>query len=192
MQTKPLPLNKKPGRNTALLVIDVQRVLFRKTAPIYNESAFLTNLCTLVERARQAGAPVFLIQHANERLLVPGSDDWQLHPQLQPVATDLHIHKRHGNAFLKTALEKELDARSIGALVVTGLITHGCVQATCLGAIELGYHVILAQDAHSNFSKQAEKVIAESHQKLSAAGVHLQTAAEIQFTARPTKAMQAT
>jgi len=168
-------------RGTALLIIDVQRGLFVKSTPIYKADELLKNIGTLVDRAHRAGAPVFYVQHSDKRALVKGSDDWQLHPDLHPLDTDHIVHKQHGNAFEDTHLGQELKARNIGSLVVTGLVTHGCVKATCLGAKELGYRVILAQDGHSNFSKQAAKLVEEWNQKLSKAKIELRPTREIKF-----------
>ena len=36
-----------------------------------------------------------------------------------------------------------------------GLVSNGCVKATCLGGIKNGYKVILVKDGHSNFNKNA-------------------------------------
>jgi nicotinamidase-related amidase len=171
----------KTGKNTALLIIDVQRGLFRKSTPVYQAEQLLTNINLLADRARQAGSPVVFIQHAAERSLVEGSEDWQLHPQVQPVHGDLLVHKRQGNAFASTALEGELEAREVGTLIVTGLVTHGCVRATCAGGKELGYRVILVADGHSSYHRQAAQLIAEWNQKLSEGIVELRTAAEIDF-----------
>ena len=66
-------------------------------------------------------------------------------------------------------------------MVVTGLVTQGCVRATCLGAKKLGYKVILVSDGHSTYHKQAAHLIAEWNQKLSAGTVELQEAREIEF-----------
>jgi len=44
----------------ALLIIDVQNGLFRKSSPIYQAESLLKNINTLVARADWAGAPVFL------------------------------------------------------------------------------------------------------------------------------------
>ncbi|NLE77234.1 MAG: isochorismatase family protein, partial [Chloroflexi bacterium] len=111
------------GEAMALLIIDVQRGLFRRPTPIYREEALLQNLEELVERAQAAGAPVVYIQHTNERLLPEGSDEWLLHPALQPRETDLRICKRHGSAFAETPLGEELAQRGVGGLVITGLVT---------------------------------------------------------------------
>jgi len=164
-----------------LLIIDVQRGLFSKSSPIYNTEALLRNILVLVDRAHHAGVPVFYVQHSNKKDLVYGSESWQLHPQLHPLEADCIIHKQHGNAFEETDLDEELKSRNIGSLVVTGLVTHGCVRATCLGGIELGYRMVLVRDGHSNYSKKAAQIIEEWNQKLSAATVELASTAEIKF-----------
>jgi nicotinamidase-related amidase len=165
----------------ALLVIDVQQGLFQRSNPIYKAKELLENINTLVKRAHGAGIPVFYIQHANKGTLVQGSDEWQLHPQMQPVEVDFIIHKRHGNAFKDTTLGQELESRQINRLVATGLLTNGCVKATCIAAQKLGYEVILVQDGHSNFNRQAASVIEEWHRKLGNGIVELRSTGEIDF-----------
>jgi nicotinamidase-related amidase len=167
--------------SAALLVIDVQRGLFNRTTPIYQADVLLQNINMLIDCAHRSGSPVIFVQHSNEGFLARGTENWQLHPGLDPADADSTIHKRHGNAFLETPLKEELGLRGVHSLVVTGLVTHGCVQATCLGAKQLGYEVILVGDGHSNYHRQAEKVIEDWNQKLRAAGVELRSAREIDF-----------
>jgi nicotinamidase-related amidase len=167
--------------NTALLVIDVQQGLFRKTMPIHKAEQLLKNINTLVDRAHRTGTPVFYIQHSGQKILTQGSDDWRLHPQLHPLDTDCIIHKHHGNAFDQTPLKEELSSRNVDRLVVTGLVTHGCVRATCMGAKKLGYKVVLVGDGHSNYHKHAAQLIEEWNQKLGAGTVELQSTREIDF-----------
>ncbi len=167
----------------ALLIIDVQQGLFAKSTPIYKANALLKNIRTLVDRAHRAGAPVFYVQHSDKRALVKGSDDWQLHPDLHPLDTDGIIHKQHGSAFKDTGLGQELKSGNITSVVVAGLVTHGCVRATCLDAKRLGYRVILAQDGHSNYSQQAAKLVEEWNQKLSEKMIELEPTREIKFKA---------
>lgn len=78
-------------------------------------------------------------------------------------------------------MSQELNSRNIDTLVVMGLVTHGCVRATCTGAKNLGYRVILVKDGHSSYSKQAAQLIEEWNQKLSNDNVELKLAAEIGF-----------
>lgn len=166
----------------ALLVIDVQTALFERSTPIYKADNLLRNIMTLIQRAREAGAPVLYVQHANEKLLPEGSEGWQLHPQLQTLPPDAIIHKRHGSAFQETQLKKILDARNVGTLVITGLVTHGCVRATCQDALKQGYTVILVEDAHSSYSKDAARLIEEWNGKLRAAGATVLPTEEVDFS----------
>jgi nicotinamidase-related amidase len=171
----------KNAGGTALLIIDVQRELFEKTTPIYEAEKMLANIQLLVDKAHAAKVPVFYVQHSNDKVLVEGTDGWQLHPALNPLITDHLLRKHHGNAFEDTTLKAELDALHVHRVVVAGLVTHGCVQATCNGAHELGHDVVLVKDAHSNYNAKARDVIDEWNATLSHGVVRLQSAAEVDF-----------
>jgi len=180
-QATQIPVPPVQGQATALLVIDVQQGLFRKSTPIYRAEPLLNILTTLIERAHAAGAPVIYIQHASDKVLPFGSADWQLHPRLQPGVDDLIVHKQHGNAFEDTPLHAALVERGIVRVIVTGLVTHGCVKATCLGALALGYTATLAADGHASYSKDAAQLIEEWNRRLGAAGVIVAPASQIAF-----------
>ena len=166
---------------TALLIIDVQDGLFHKSHPIYRSKELLANLNALIERARLAGTAVIFIQHANKQL-VPGTPAWQIHADLARSPGDLLIQKEHASALLKTALPAELEARGIRTLVVSGLVTHGCVKATCEDALSHGYRVILAADGHSSYSKDGASLVDEWNAKLADMGAAVLPAADIDFT----------
>ena len=170
------------GSKIALLVIDVQQGLFQKSHPIYKADEILNNINSLVERAHQAGVPVFYIQHSDQRDLAQGSEGWQLHPRLHPVEADGFIFKQKSNSFEDTNLDEVLKSKGIDSLVITGLVTHGCVKNGCIGAKQLGYKVTLVQDTHSSYSAKAAQLIEEWNQKLAAENVDLKSAVEIVFT----------
>jgi nicotinamidase-related amidase len=167
---------------TALLIIDVQKELFQKKNPVYHGDEMLTNICALAERAHQSGSLVIYIQHENNTM-TQGSDGWQLHPHLQPAEGDLFFQKQHSSAFEKSKLHETLAGLGVRQVIVTGLVTHGCVKAACLDALKLGYHVTLVSDGHSNFNAKPNQVITETAASLSAAGVNLKSAHEIDFFA---------
>ncbi len=179
--SKNVPETPGDPQKQALLVIDVQQGLFRKSSPIYRADELLHNIQLLVDEAHHAGIPVIYVQHSDQKGLIKGSQDWQLHSQLQPTEGDIILHKLHGNAFEATDLGELLKARNVGSLVITGLVTHGCVKATCLGAKELGYRVTLVSDGHSNYSKQAAEFIATWNQKLAEDAINLKSTSEILF-----------
>jgi nicotinamidase-related amidase len=165
----------------ALLVIDVQVGLFEKSTPLYQAEKMLARWEGLIAAARQAGALVIFIQHSSDKVLPWGSRDWGLHSRLEVQPGDLLVHKTHGNAFEDTGLDAELSSRGITRLALCGLVTHGCVKATCQGALALGYTVTLASDAHSSYSKDAAAQIEKWNAELARAGASVVTADEIEF-----------
>lgn len=179
---KPLKPTLPPEyTRAALLVIDVQDGMFHKSTPVYRAGQLLANINALVERAHQCCAPVIYVQHCGQRDLVRGTPGWQLHPDLSPLETDPIVYKEQGNAFENTSLTEILNDRQVGRLVVTGMVTHGCVKATCLGARALGYPVTLVTDAHSSYSQDAATLIEKWHASLSQEGVALLSTAEVRF-----------
>ena len=112
------------GQATALLVIDVQQGLFRKSTPIYRAEPLLNTITTLIGRAHAASVLVVYIQHASDKVLPFGSAAWQIHPRLHPGEGDLIVHKQQGNAFEDTSLHTELAGRVVGRVIVTGLVTQ--------------------------------------------------------------------
>jgi len=94
---------------------------------------------------------------------------------------DTVIHKTHGNAFNNTILKDELDLHGIRNIVITGLVTNGCVRWTCISGHELGFRVILVKDGHSSYIKGAAKLICDWNSKLCEHIVDLYPASEIKF-----------
>lgn len=156
--------------SSALLVIDVQRQLFEEATPVYHAEQLIRNINFLISKARNEGVPVIFVQHSSDTYMIYGSGGWQLHPQIQPVAGEPIIHKIVGNAFEATNLKAELEKRAVNAVVITGMVTHGCVKATCLGALKEGYQVVLVSDGHSNFSKDAPAIIEKWNRDFSKKG----------------------
>jgi nicotinamidase-related amidase len=65
--------------------------------------------------------------------------------KLCPPATT--INKTRYSAFAEPQLLQHLQGREADGLIVSGSETDVCVLATVLGAVDLGYHVIVVRDA---------------------------------------------
>jgi nicotinamidase-related amidase len=57
------------------------------------------------------------------------------------------VYKHEPNAFLNTNLLELLKSWEIERVVITGMMTHMCVDATARAASDLGFQVIIAEDA---------------------------------------------
>jgi nicotinamidase-related amidase len=132
------------AKGTALLVIDMQEAYL----PILFQARVLAAVKTMVARAEAAGATVVWVYNQDE-VAKPGTPLFELHPSLKPEEGHLSIVKTSSSSFYGTELEKMLDERGIGKIVVCGLASNYCVNATVEGARSRGYWVIVAKDAHS-------------------------------------------
>jgi nicotinamidase-related amidase len=131
--------------NTALLVVDVQNDV---VASAHDRDAVVANIASLVDRARAGNVPVVWVQHSSEGL-PQGSDGWQYVPELPQQASEPVVHKRYGDSFEDTDLERVLADRKVGHLIVAGAQTDECIRSTLHGAIVRGYDATLVGDAHT-------------------------------------------
>ncbi|HYG64289.1 MAG TPA: cysteine hydrolase family protein [Thermoanaerobaculia bacterium] len=135
---------------TALLIIDVQESLCVGAEAAFDIDRVVDRINSLSARARAVGAPVILIQHEEEEgPLQFGSEGWQLYERLAIAPGDLRVRKTACDSFHQTGLEALLQARGVGRLIICGLQSDYCIDATVRGAHALGYPVVLVSDAHS-------------------------------------------
>ena len=135
--------------NSALLVVDVQVGVVDEA---YQRDLVVANIASLVRKARRDGAPVVWVRDSG---IPPGSDDWQIVPELGPDDAEPHIDKDYGDAFEATSLESVLSGLGVGRLFVVGANTDACVRSTIHGAFVRCYVTLLVSDAHTTVDKTA-------------------------------------
>lgn len=175
-------------KDIALLIIDVQVSMFSsmENTSVHESEKVLDNICALIDKARKSDTPVIFIQHTNneDEEYAEGRRTWHLHPRLQPEAAEKVIRKGTRDSFYQTALQAELQGLGIRKLVIAGMQTEFCVNATCRRAAELGYECILIEDGHSTFDREglsAAQIIRQYNSELSEGILKLKPAAEIEF-----------
>jgi nicotinamidase-related amidase len=173
------------SNQTALLVLDAQVNMFAPEAPVYAGDVLLQRLAALIDRARAQQVPVVYIQNNGGEgdPDQPGTPGWQIHPAVAPRPGDIVLQKGTPDAFHDTPLQILLAAQRIRRLVIAGLQTDYCIDATCRQAEEMGYDVTLAADAHSTYdsgSCSAAEIIA-AHNEALARLVHVKEAGAITY-----------
>ncbi|HEY7967017.1 MAG TPA: cysteine hydrolase family protein [Solirubrobacteraceae bacterium] len=136
----------------ALVIVDIQRDYFPGGAyPLHEPEAAAAAARSVLDRFRADGAAVIHIQHvwdaADAPFFRPDTEGVEIHPDVAPAGGELVIHKDAPNAFLRTALEAELRSRGAEELVICGMMTSMCVDATVRAASDLGFTVTLVHDA---------------------------------------------
>ena len=95
------------------------------------------------------------MQHNNKQL-INATDNWKIDSRIDKNKNDLVIQKFHGNAFDRTDLGAILSENDVDEILVCGLVSHGCVKATCIGGLALGLKVALLKNGHTSWDKNAE------------------------------------
>jgi len=131
--------------NTALIVVDVQNGV---VANAYDRDAVVANIQTLVEKAHREQVPVVWVQDIGEDR-TPGTESFEVVPELTPAPSDPRVHKEYGDSFEATTLETVLSDLAVGRLLVTGAQTDACIRSTIHGALTRGYDTLLVSDAHT-------------------------------------------
>jgi nicotinamidase-related amidase len=173
------------SNNTALLIIDAQVNMFAEGSSVFEGEKLLHAISRLIAQARTARLPIVYVQNNGSEgdPDMPGTPGWQIHPAVTPEKGDIVIQKHTPDSFHETNLQSELEARHIRQLIIAGMQTEMCIDATCRRAHELGYDVTLVKDAHSTFDDDeltASQIIAQYNDALRAM-VKVEEASNITF-----------
>lgn len=139
-------------KKRALLIIDVQNDYFPggKMEQYKAVDAAEKNR-EVLKRFREEGMPVIHIQHESVHdgaaFFLPGSEGMEIHELVKPADGETVLIKHYPNSFLGTGLDELLKAMGIEELVITGMMTLMCVDATTRAAKDLGYSTVLLHDA---------------------------------------------
>jgi len=76
-----------------------------------------------------------------------GPDSPELIPELRPLPGELVVRGHTYDKFQGTCLDQALRSRDVRYLVITGILTEVCVNATLMGAASREYRVTVASDA---------------------------------------------
>jgi nicotinamidase-related amidase len=137
---------------TALLLIDIQNDYFpggkwELEGPV--EAA--QNANELLQCFRDHAMPTVHVQHVSlepdATFFIPGDrgtdiNDITAHYEGEPL-----VQKHYPNAFRETNLLDLLKGWEIERVIITGMMTHMCVDATARAAVDLGFKVMVAEDA---------------------------------------------
>ncbi|MFJ4036678.1 cysteine hydrolase family protein [Microbacterium sp. NPDC090007] len=134
-----------------LVIIDIQRDYFPGGRhPLVGPDAAAAAAARLLSWQRDRGAPVIHVRHespAGGGFLEVGTDGAEIDPRVAPLAAETVIVKHAPNAFVGTDLRERLAALGDRPLLVAGMMTSMCVDASVRAAIDLGCDVTVVGDA---------------------------------------------
>jgi len=138
--------------NTALILIDIQNDYFDngKMRLIGSEEA-CRNARKILDIFRKDAMPIIHIQHIankpNATFFLPNTIGAEINKELKPYPQEKIIVKHSPNSFKDTELLEYLHSLSITNLVICGMMTHMCVDATTRATKDYGFNCTVIGDA---------------------------------------------
>lgn len=140
----------------ALLLIDVQQGMDDPKWGERNNPDAEQRMAALLTAWRHAAWPVIHVQHMSQVTgspLRPDAPGNALKPETAPLPGEPVFRKTVNSAFIGTALEAHLRREGITSLVIAGLTTDHCVSTTARMAGNLGFDVVVVEDATATFER---------------------------------------
>ena len=166
---------------TALILVDIQNDYFPggNNELVGSLEAGL-QAGRLLEHFRSTRQTIVHIQHLSIRpgakVFLPNTSGVQIHASVQPIERETIIQKHFPNSFRETGLREHLYNNQVSRLVIAGMMTHMCVDATVRAACDYGFDCIVAADAC------ATKDLSFQGQAIPAGQVHAAFLAALQGT----------
>jgi maleamate amidohydrolase len=156
------------GSRPAIVVIDLARFWTEPQYAAYCPGAddALAAVHELLAHARAAGVPVIFTTQAYQSAagglvsatgmarkfpgsgnLAAGSVATELHPSLEVQEGEHLIVKTQSSAFAHTYLSTVLHDAGVDTVILTGVVTSGCVRATAIDSLANGFRTIVVPEA---------------------------------------------
>ena len=134
-----------------LIVIDMQKALLDDE--LYNLNGLLENISKLIETARENRVEVIYVQHdAGEGSgFSVGDEAFEIADEVAPQAGEKVFVKRASSSFTNRKFAAYLEKEEGDTLLIVGLQTNFCIDATVKSAFERGYDVFIPEGTNSTF-----------------------------------------
>jgi len=135
--------------DSALVMIDCQNTYRRGVMQLEGAEEAITEAARVLARARAAGIPVFHIMHdaGQGSPYDVTAEIGQISDEVAPIAGEPVIVKHFPSSFFETDLADQLAKTGRHDLVLTGFMTHMCVNSTARDAFNLGFRPTVVASA---------------------------------------------
>lgn len=162
-----------PNR-TALLVVDMMNAFVKQGAPFEMPRGreLVPGLNKLISACREKGIMIIFIIQAHranrsdlglytefvpemtkKTILIEGTSDVEIYNELDYQKDDVVIVKRAFSAFYNTDLDHVLRTNGIDTVIISGVATHSCCEATARDARHRNYKVIFLSDGTASYDR---------------------------------------
>lgn len=134
-----------------LLVVDTQQLI--TNTKLHQFHLFESRVKTLLATARTYGIEVIYIRHddGEGKALTKGTDGFEIYQEFKPADGELVLDKYVNSAFKGTGVLEYLQEKEEDTVIVVGLQTEYCIDATIKCGFEHGFKMIVPANTNSTF-----------------------------------------
>ncbi|MFL0166009.1 cysteine hydrolase family protein [Candidatus Clostridium helianthi] len=137
-----------------LLVVDTQKLITNEK--LYNFNAFVSNVEKIISEARKNDIEVIYIRHDDGpgSELTKGTDGFEVYEKFQPINDEKIFDKKVNSAFKGTGLLEYLMDKDEKDIIIVGIQTDLCVDATIKCGFEHGFNMIVPAYANTTIDNK--------------------------------------
>ena len=132
-----------------LLVIDTQKLIINNK--LYKFNNFVDNVKTLINCARENNVEVVYVRHDDgpNSELTKGEEGFEIYDEFKPMNNEKIFDKEVNSAFKGTGLLEYLNSKNENNIIITGLQSDYCIDATIKCGFEHGFNIIVPAYANT-------------------------------------------
>lgn len=137
-----------------LLIVDTQKLLVNDE--LYNLKDFVKNLKELIDIARKNYIEIIYIVHDEGAgtELTKGKTGFEIYEDFKPLGDEKVFIKNYNSSFKGTGLLEYLKEKNEKNIIVAGLQTDKCIDATIKCGFEHGFNMIVPSYANSTIDNE--------------------------------------
>ena len=134
---------------TVLLIIDTQKLIMNNQ--LYHFDLFRQSVAKLISSARESGVEVIYVRHddGEGEELTKGNDGYEIADEFAPLSEEKIFDKTVNSAFKESGLLEYLQEKGTESVIIAGLQTDYCIDASVKCAFEHGLEVIIPADSNT-------------------------------------------
>lgn len=138
-----------------LLVVDAQKGITDER--LFEFEKVRENIKRLIAEARNNKVEVVYVRHDDGpgTGFSKGDEDFEIYEEFAPVGNEKIFDKSYNSAFYpSTGLTEYLNEKNVKKIIIVGLQTNFCIDATIKSGLEHGFSMIVPEYTNSTFDNE--------------------------------------
>ena len=133
---------------SCFLIVDVQNLLIEEVS--YFKREMLDTIKRFLVFCRTKGIEVIYVRHESKNgVLKKDTEPWQIYHEVAPITGEKIFDKHRSSSFYQTGLKEHLREKGIETIILAGMETGFCINATVQAGFEHGFEMLILKNGHT-------------------------------------------